>query len=177
MATHSSILAWETPQTGAAGGLQSIGSQRVGHNQSSLARTHADGMFWRDIINAAVTDPTISPSPGAPTSPHGGPEEGEGCTERGFATSSPSSTALDHRLCQPWLGDMGWGCRGSLQAAVSRQRVRHCPDAAAFLPAVGAGAMEKPLAPGQALRLCLVEAETQSPRRFCSQARGPSWLL
>ena len=35
-------------------------------------------MFWRDIINAAVTDPTISPSPGAPTSPHGGPERGEG---------------------------------------------------------------------------------------------------
>lgn len=36
--------------------------------------------------------------------------------------------------------------------------------------------MEKPLAPGQALRLCLVEAETQRPRRFCSQARGPGWL-
>ena len=36
--------------------------------------------------------------------------------------------------------------------------------------------MEKALAPGQALRLCLVEAETQRPRRFCSQARGPGWL-
>ena len=32
MATHSSILAWETPQTGEPGGLQSMGSQRVGHD-------------------------------------------------------------------------------------------------------------------------------------------------
>ena len=32
MATHSSILAWEIPWTEEPGGLQSIGSQRVGHN-------------------------------------------------------------------------------------------------------------------------------------------------
>ena len=32
MATNSSILAWETPRTQEPGGLQSIGSQRVGHN-------------------------------------------------------------------------------------------------------------------------------------------------
>ena len=31
MATHSSILAWRIPQTEEPGGLQSIGSQRVGH--------------------------------------------------------------------------------------------------------------------------------------------------
>ena len=31
MATHSSILAWKTPQTEELGGLQSTGSQRVGH--------------------------------------------------------------------------------------------------------------------------------------------------
>ena len=39
MATHSSILAWriwvEEP-----GGLQSIGSQRVGHDGSDLTHTH-----------------------------------------------------------------------------------------------------------------------------------------
>ena len=29
MATHSSILAWEIPQTQEPGGLQSMGSQRV----------------------------------------------------------------------------------------------------------------------------------------------------
>ena len=32
MATHSSILAWRIPGTGEPGVLQSIGSQRVGHD-------------------------------------------------------------------------------------------------------------------------------------------------
>ena len=32
MATHSSILAWKIPWTEELGRLQSIGSQRVGHN-------------------------------------------------------------------------------------------------------------------------------------------------
>ena len=32
MATHSSILAWKIPWTEELGGLQSMGSQRVGHN-------------------------------------------------------------------------------------------------------------------------------------------------
>ena len=32
MATHASILAWRIPRTEEAGGLQSMGSQRVGHD-------------------------------------------------------------------------------------------------------------------------------------------------
>ena len=32
MATHSSILAWRIPWTEEPGGLQSMGSQTVGHN-------------------------------------------------------------------------------------------------------------------------------------------------
>ena len=32
MATHSSILAWRIPWAEKPGGLQSMGSQRVGHN-------------------------------------------------------------------------------------------------------------------------------------------------
>ena len=32
MATHSSILAWTIPWTEEPGGLQSLGSQRVGHD-------------------------------------------------------------------------------------------------------------------------------------------------
>ena len=32
MATHSSILAWRSPWTEEPGGLQSMGSQRVGHD-------------------------------------------------------------------------------------------------------------------------------------------------
>ena len=32
LATHSSILAWRIPWTEEPGGLQSMGSQRIGHN-------------------------------------------------------------------------------------------------------------------------------------------------
>ena len=32
MATHSSVLAWRIPWAEEPGGLQSMGSQRVGHN-------------------------------------------------------------------------------------------------------------------------------------------------
>ena len=32
MAIHSSILAWRIPRTGGPGGLQSMWSQRVGHD-------------------------------------------------------------------------------------------------------------------------------------------------
>ena len=32
MATHSSILTWEIPTAEEPGGLQSIGSKRLGHN-------------------------------------------------------------------------------------------------------------------------------------------------
>ena len=38
MATHFSILAWRIPKTEQPGGLQSIGSQRVGHDSSDLTR-------------------------------------------------------------------------------------------------------------------------------------------
>ena len=40
MATHSSILAWRIPWTEEPGGLQSMGSQRVGHNWVTNTHTH-----------------------------------------------------------------------------------------------------------------------------------------
>ena len=40
MATHSSILAWRIPCMEEPGMLQSIGSQRVGHNSERLTHTH-----------------------------------------------------------------------------------------------------------------------------------------
>ena len=44
MAIHSSILAWRIPWTEglASDGLQSIQSQRVGHERSDLAHAHTD---------------------------------------------------------------------------------------------------------------------------------------
>ena len=42
MATYSSILAWEIPGTEEPGGLQFVGSQRVGHDRACRpARAHA----------------------------------------------------------------------------------------------------------------------------------------
>ena len=40
MATHSSILAWRLPWTEEPGGLQSMGSQRVRHDQATNIFTH-----------------------------------------------------------------------------------------------------------------------------------------
>ena len=42
MATHSSIPAWRIPGTEEPGRLQSIVSQRVGHDWSDLARMYKD---------------------------------------------------------------------------------------------------------------------------------------
>jgi len=41
MATDSSILAWTIPWTEEPGGLQSMGSQKVGHNWRDLALVQA----------------------------------------------------------------------------------------------------------------------------------------
>ena len=49
MATHSSILAWRIPWTEEPGGLQSTGSQRVGHDLSYLA-----GKCWVFILACRI---------------------------------------------------------------------------------------------------------------------------
>ena len=41
MATHFSILAWRIPWAEEPGGLQFIGSQRVGHDLSDIAHTYS----------------------------------------------------------------------------------------------------------------------------------------
>ena len=40
MAPHSSILAWKIPWTKEPGGLQSMGSQRVGHKLATFISLH-----------------------------------------------------------------------------------------------------------------------------------------
>ena len=50
MATHSSILAWEIPWTEEPGRLQSIGSQKVGHDlgteQQQQKQTKGKDKYW-----------------------------------------------------------------------------------------------------------------------------------
>jgi len=40
MVTHSSTLAWKIPWTEEPGGLQSMGSQKVGYNRAPTASVH-----------------------------------------------------------------------------------------------------------------------------------------
>ena len=44
MATHSGILAWRIPWTEEPGGLQSMGSQRVGHDSATNTHSHIHRM-------------------------------------------------------------------------------------------------------------------------------------
>ena len=55
MATHSSVLAWRIPGTGEPGGLQSMGSHRVGHDWSDLAAAAAANLEnstvdWKRLV-------------------------------------------------------------------------------------------------------------------------------
>ena len=118
MATHSSILAWETPWTEEpGGGLQSIGSQRVRHNWINLASTLTQ--FIQDLDWSCQTlllwfknlpfswTKTQRPSPSASSLwlAHGQtrPPSGCGLSERGPpAWLCPSGCGLSER--GPQLG-------------------------------------------------------------------------
>ena len=57
MATHSSILAWKIPWTEEPGGLQSMVSQRVGHN---YACTHPHTWLSIYIFSMFINNSSIS---------------------------------------------------------------------------------------------------------------------
>ena len=76
MATHSRILAWEIPWTEEPGRLWSIGSQRVGHNWSDLARTHThthtfqrrSSWSWNSAVELGERpEPSNTPGPSVRT--------------------------------------------------------------------------------------------------------------
>ena len=50
MATHSNILAWRIPWTEKPCRLQSIGSQRVGHDWNNLAHSCSFCIFFKEEI-------------------------------------------------------------------------------------------------------------------------------
>ena len=60
MATHSSILAWRIPMAKEAGGLQSVGSQRVGHNRV-VKHTHT---WFRAVKHLSSRETGFSSSMG-----------------------------------------------------------------------------------------------------------------
>ena len=57
MATHSSILAWRIPWTEEPGGLQSMGSQRVGHDWATKhTQEKIRVLFLKDIWKSVTKD-------------------------------------------------------------------------------------------------------------------------
>ena len=51
MATYSRILAWEIPWTEEPGGLQSMGSQQVGHDfATEQQQLQGEGESWETIV-------------------------------------------------------------------------------------------------------------------------------
>ena len=55
MAIQSSILAWRIPWTKGPGGLQSMGSQRVGYDWSDLARTQWPLCLWHNTCRMSAS--------------------------------------------------------------------------------------------------------------------------
>ena len=56
MATHSSILAWRIPWTKEPGGLQSMGLQRVRHDQSNLKHTDSYSFLEVKVVSGNHVD-------------------------------------------------------------------------------------------------------------------------
>ena len=60
MATHSSVLPWRIPGTGEPGGLPSMGSHRVGHDGSDLARLpHSKTFLVAVLFEMAIPNSII----------------------------------------------------------------------------------------------------------------------
>ena len=55
MATDSSILAWEIPWTEEPGRLQSMGSQRIGHNLATEHRKLCDTIKLEEMFLSSPT--------------------------------------------------------------------------------------------------------------------------
>ena len=56
MVTHSSILVWKIPWTEELGGLQSMGSQRVGHDLATEQH-----VYYYKYLNIIFTSDITSP--------------------------------------------------------------------------------------------------------------------
>ena len=54
MATHSRILTWRILWTEEPGGLQSTGSQRIGHNGNNLARMREERLCWSKSLESSL---------------------------------------------------------------------------------------------------------------------------
>ena len=104
MATHSSILAWRILWTEDPSGLQSMVSQKVGHDQSNSAHTHAHSEPSTRVRDGLIHSPLHRCSEARKGREAGsssgslenadGPHQGKGCRVWGWMQGS-SSTILN----------------------------------------------------------------------------------
>ena len=64
MATYSSVQVWGIPQTEEPGGLQSMGSQRVGHDLETATATAKSLQSCPTLCDPIDGSPSGSPIPG-----------------------------------------------------------------------------------------------------------------
>ena len=62
MAIHSSILAWEIPWTEEPGRVQSMGSQRVGHDRGTNTHTHTHDVKLTSSLASTLTFRLLFPA-------------------------------------------------------------------------------------------------------------------
>ena len=76
MATHSSILAWKIPRTGEPVRLQSMGSQRVGHDWVTYTFNISYSIEWRLLTHGVSSCGVLWKKSGAfPSAPRCGPQD------------------------------------------------------------------------------------------------------
>ena len=95
MATHSSVLAWRIPGMGEPGGLPSMGSHRVGHEQSDLAATAA---AWLECeVKWALESITMNKA-----------SRGDGITVELFQILKDDAVKALHSICQQIWKTQQW---------------------------------------------------------------------
>ena len=101
MATHSSTLAWRIPWREEPSRLQSMGSQRVGHNWATSLYFTSLHMLWRGFLGGSVvTNPRAMQEMQVQSLGWEGPLEKEMATH---------SSILTWEI--PWTKDSLWGSR------------------------------------------------------------------
>ena len=96
MATHSSILAWKIPCTEESGGLQAMGSQRVGH-RCTIEHFQTEDQAWE--IKKDLCSPIFLPSISHLTK---------------FWTLPPSTSTFDYMMCEHTYRLSSWPWRSTV---------------------------------------------------------------
>ena len=102
MATHSSVLAWRILGTGEPGGLQSMGSHRVGHDWSDLAAVAAGLMQAPGKVDTHLRAGGETRTPGL--------ARNELCSDWGVGRGrSPKERSRDIGEVSGSMKERGWG--------------------------------------------------------------------